>query len=46
MIWGCIGYNYKSNIIQIEGSLDSEKYIQMLEDHQIFEEIDKIQRKR
>jgi len=45
MIWGCIGYNYKSNIIQIEGSLDSEKYIQMLDDHQIFEEIDKFKGK-
>jgi len=28
MIWGCIGYNYKSNLVLIEGNLNSEAYIQ------------------
>jgi len=45
MIWGCIGYNYKSNLVLIEGNLNSEAYIYLLEDHKIFNDIDSCKRK-
>ena len=41
MIWGCIGYNFKSNLVLIEGSLNSDAYIQLLNNEKIFYEIDK-----
>jgi len=40
MIWGCIGNNYKPILVLIEGNRNSEAYIQLLEDHKIFNDID------
>ena len=36
MFWGCIGFNFKSEIIPIEGTINSESYIQLLEKSNIF----------
>ena len=42
MVWGAIGYNYKSKLIIIEESLKSRNYIDMLSKNQIFEDIKKM----
>ena len=39
MVWGGIGYNYKSKLIIIESTLDSEGYINMLKENNIIEDI-------
>ena len=39
MVWGAIGYNYKSKLIIIEENLKSSTYIEMLSKNQIFEDI-------
>ena len=39
MVWAGIGYNYKSQLIILERTLNAESYIQMLEDNHIIEDI-------
>ena len=41
MIWGCIGYNFKSQLILIEGSVNSQSYIKYLLDSNIFSQLNK-----
>jgi transposase len=39
MVWACIGKNYKSPLIFIEGNLNSKGYIEMLHENEIFSNI-------
>ena len=38
MVWGAIGYNFKPDLIFIEDTLNSEGYINLLEQNQFFEQ--------
>ena len=40
MFWACIAYNFKSEIIPLEGNVNSEKYIQMLDKSRIFTQLE------
>ncbi len=39
MIWAAIGINYKSNLYFIDGSLNEQTYIKMLEEDNIFQQL-------
>ena len=39
MVWGGIGFNYKSKLIIVDEKLNSEEYIKMLESNEILENI-------
>ena len=39
MIWACVAYNYKSPLILIDGKLNSEKYIDILQKYKIFDSL-------
>jgi hypothetical protein len=39
MVLAAIGHNFKSSLIFIEGTLDSNEYIKMLKDNQVFEQM-------
>ena len=36
MVWGAIGWNYKSNLIRITGTLNAERYQSMLQESRTF----------
>jgi transposase len=40
MVWGAIGVNFKSELLIVEGNIDSEKYISMLKESRFFDEAD------
>jgi hypothetical protein len=42
MIFGVIGPNYKSKLIVVEGTINTEKYIQSLTGLGTFEELDRL----
>jgi hypothetical protein len=42
MVWGGIARNYKSPLILINGIINAEKYIQILNDHSVIETLDEI----
>jgi hypothetical protein len=42
MVWGGIARNYKSPLILVEGFINAEKYIQMLDENQVIEHLDGI----
>jgi hypothetical protein len=37
MVWGAIGYNFKSKLIRIEGHVNAQKYQQLLNDSGVIE---------
>jgi transposase len=39
MVWGAIGYNYKSPLIFVDGNLNSEGYKKLLRDNSVFKGI-------
>ena len=39
MVWGGIGYNYKSKLIFVDDQLSTDKYIQMLESNEVLQQI-------
>ena len=39
MVWAGIGYNFRTKLLFIEKSLDSDGYIKLLENNNIIEEI-------
>ena len=39
MVWGAIGFNFKSKLIFIEGRLGAKEYQAMLEDNKVFDSI-------
>jgi hypothetical protein len=41
MVWSAIGYNYKSPLIFIEGNINADGYIELLQTHGIFDDIKK-----
>ena len=42
MIWGSIGKNYKSPLIIIKGTLDSKKYIDLLKESNVIQDIQRM----
>jgi len=35
MVWGCMGWNGVGHLVEVEGRMDADQYVSILEDHML-----------